>query len=426
MTAVAEARSGLPGRSTPAAPTAAPATWIYVKGAGDNYWRCQAPARAVGGKLAAVPEARALRAFTQPNVRGPRTEFPWLMRVRLANGDSVLLDSKTAYKRYACSGQRHVDVELEFPEQEGTAVWTRPDRPRAVLMLAMQQQGIRVVAETDDHYFADPQHNLFLRQNKFSDENRLEHAQAMAVADAMVFSTGALRDQYVGFMREHLGKSLIPETHVCRNHVPLSDWPERVERDGPVRVGFMGSSSHVWDVGLTYGAISAAHQQGCETLMIGYSPSDPDPNFPDLVDGQPWRSPKSQAYKDQWASVVSRHIPWIEPDAYHRAALPLDIGLAPLRSDGFTLGKSDVKAIEYTISGAAVVCQNNPVYNSAGWKDGVNCLMAGSPQEFGEQTLRLIRDEKLRYDLVTAAQEYVAAERNEDVLAREWRYAING
>jgi glycosyltransferase involved in cell wall biosynthesis len=291
----------------------------------------------------------------------------------------------------------------------------------------MQDQGIRCLAETDDNYFADPNQNLFLRQNQYGEQERLAHARSFCVMDGIIFSTRALRDQYAKALRERLGKRHLPEMFVARNHVPGWAWPERVERDGPLRVGFMGSSSHVWDVNLAYPAFAAARENGCETVMIGYSPADPDPELPDtLEDGTTWRTPKSMEHKQLWAKVVTKHIRWVEPEAYHRAALPLDVGIAPLRSDGFTAGKSDVKMIEYAISGAAGVCANIPVYNTAGWRHNVNCLMANSPREYAEQTLRLIRDPKLRFELVSAAQEMIATERNESVMEREWRAALDG
>jgi len=398
---------------------------VYPSGGGDTYWRCEAPAAAVGGKLLGVPLDDAKRAFDGPN---DDTPFPWSVDLLLPEGETLTATTRAEWDRLAEQRTRYTAITARFPEVEGTVVWTRPDVNRAVHAWHMREQGTRTVGETDDNYFARSEQNLFLRENRVTLEQKVMHAKAMAMMAANVFSTEQLRDQYVKFMREHLGKRALPEAYVCRNHVPRGDWPERLEADGPLRVGFMGSPSHVWDVNLMYGAISAAHSAGSETVMIGYNPANPDPTVPDFEDGaeESWRSEKSLAYKRAWAKVISRHERWVDPSAYHRHPLPLDIGLAPLKVDAFTLGKSDVKLIEYTISGAVSVCQNSPVYNKAGWEHEVNCLMAGSPQEFGEQTLRLIRDPRLRYELVTAAQEYVANERNEDALALEWGYALSG
>jgi hypothetical protein len=308
---------------------------------------------------------------------------------------------------------------------EGTAIWQRPDMPRAHLSYWMQDAGIRTVGETDDNYFASVDQNLFLRHNHFDEKQRSQHARALAFQDACVFSTAELRDMYQREFRARFGKQHLPELHVCRNHVPASDWPERDERDGPLRVGFMGSASHVWDIGsLGYASFHAAHGLGCETTFIGYTPADPDANTNGWDPGEEFRSERSREHSAAWKKVVSRHIPWVEPDAYHRAALPLDIGIAPLRTNEFNLGKSDVKMVEHAISGVASVCSNMPVFNTAGWKHEVNCLMASTQEDFAHAVVRLVHDAKLRYELVANAQEMVMNERGDKQIKEEWSAAI--
>jgi glycosyltransferase involved in cell wall biosynthesis len=154
--------------------------------------------------------------------------------------------------------------------------------------------------------------------------------------------------------------------------------------------------------------------------MIGYSPADPDPGVDD-----PTRTEKSLAVSRKWGAVIDRHIHWTDPAVYHRRQLPLDIGLAPLRRGEFNLGKSDVKAIEYSISGAAVVCMRHPVFERAGWKHEENALLVNNQEEMGLATLRLLRDPVLRRDLVAAAREMVANERNDEVMRTEWMAACS-
>jgi hypothetical protein len=103
----------------------------------------------------------------------------------------------------------------------------------------------------------------------------------------------------------------------------------------------------------------------------------------------------------------------------------LDIGIAPLRTNGFNLGKSDVKMVEGAISGVAMVCSNMPVFTSAGWVHERNCLMASTQEDFAHAVVRLIRDPKLRYELVAAAQELVMNERGDRQIQEEWGDAIS-
>lgn len=403
-----------------------PATFYFVKAGNDCTWRAEWPAEVLGARCATVLEPDVDRAFMAPNNDTP---LPWTLRATDDEGSVAVIDSKDAWSDYTQSSPRLALLETEFPEHEGTAVFTRPCVARAVLAKAMRQEGIRTVAETDDNYFANPNLNLFSREQGANEDVHEMHSKAMASMGVNVFSTPWLRDRYMREYRRRFGKQGLPEMHVCGNHVPSWAWPDMPEYDGPLRVGFMGSPSHVWDIHLGYAALHAAKALGATTTMIGYNPADPDPDIPDTVDvdGETFhtRSEKSRAVSAKWGEVIDTHIRWIDPGEYHRAPLPLDIGIAPVLYNDFTCGKSDAKALEYAISGAACVLQNHPIYNRAGWVHEENCLLAGSQEEMGLAVVRLIRDPKLRLELLANAREYVMAERNEHVMKTEWLSAIN-
>lgn len=410
------------------------ASWYVITGGNDIWWRCLSPAEQVGGRVVEITEDEGERAILGPN---DDTPFPWSMVVmKVMAGGKPKLETISNRKRWdaLCRTRRGIlSAHADFPDHQGAvAVFTRPDPPRAILAGHMANQGIRVIAETDDNYFAPAKHNLFQRMQGFGELEMGLHAKSFAAFGVNVFSTAWLRDAYFKAYRQRLGGAAAKsvEMHVCRNHVPLSYWPEREEWDGPARLGFMGSPSHVWDVNLAYSAFHAAKQLGWDTWMIGYSPGNPDPDMPEKVTDEEtgeehWtHSEESRAISARWASVIDVHRRWIVPEAYHRAALPLDIGIAPLWHNAFTAGKSDIKAIEYTISGAAVVCANLPVYTSNGWKDGVNCLVANKPEEYGVQAVRLMKDPIMRAELVAAAQEMVREQRNETHIREEWSAAL--
>ncbi len=321
-----------------------------------------------------------------------------------------------------------------FPEHQGAAVFVRPAIYGASLALTMKQQGIRTVAETDDLYFSKPNQNFFMRQSsregKWGEIGMEAHARSLASMGVNVFSTARLRDRYFEEYRKRFGRprARTVEMHVCGNHLPRAAWPVLEEYDGPLRVGTMGSPSHLWDIHEAFPAFAAAKYYGCHTVTIGYAPSDPDENIPDQVhvDGVDYqiRSEKSQKVKDAWGQVVDEVVRWIKPVDYHRVPLPLDIGLAPLKLNDFNKCKSDVKAVEYAASGAVPVLQKVPPYTDTGWIDGVNCLMASSQDEMASCVIDLVRDPGLRKGLLEAAQDYVREQRNEVRLKEEWSYAL--
>lgn len=366
----------------------ATATWYTITGDADYYWRVTAPCRVAGAKFNPIPEEGGYYAMTQPNEDSP---FPW----------------------------RLLDDRVEYPAHEGSAaVWTRPDGPRAMHAMTMRKElGVRIVAEVDDNYVCDPKLNVFLRSNLWDETKQLEHMKALASMDGIIVTTDRLRDIYFRALASEFGKRYVPPIFVCGNHLFADDWPERVERDGPLRVGWMGSPAHITDVDLAWPAMMHARNAGCETHMIGYNPADPD----DFA----IESERALYKTRQWAKAITHHVRWRQMDGTRRIALPLDIGLAPLQHNHFTLGKSDIKAVEYAIAGAAPVLSNTPVYSRT-WVHGETCLLASSPQQMLDCVDLLIRKPSLRERIVEAAQQYVREERDITSYADDWREAILG
>lgn len=345
------------------------ATWYAIQGGNDLGWRVEAPARVIGAKTCIMPEVGAYYCLMVPNTD---SEFHWVV----------------------------TEDGADYPQHEGAAVWTRPDLARATHAKAMRElHGIRTVAEVDDNYLSDPKLNYFMRVNGFDATARLDHMKAVASMDAIIVTTPGLRAHYEQTLARRFRHC--PPVYVCGNHVELDRWPAPVPaEDGRLRVGYMGSESHRWDLKLAFPALKWAADNGHHVVLIGHDPQ--------------WRR-----YMDY------THVPWTTPAEYRRTALPLDIGLAPLRHDTHTLGKSDIKALEYWMSGAAVIASNMPVYNQT-VKHFENGILAGSREEMWIWTQRLCNDRGLREALVDAGQEYVREERDIIKHADEWREAVLG
>jgi glycosyltransferase involved in cell wall biosynthesis len=355
----------------------------YRRQLSDLYWRVEAPAKAIGAKTLIVPEKDAHHQFFNPNDDG---SFRW----------------------------KPTEASADYPDVEGVVVWTRPDPIRAVHADAMRHNGHLVISEVDDNYIANPKLNIYTRVNRFTPEMQFEHLTAMASHDRIVFSTEWLRDRYWQEMRKAFPGKRLPEPFVCTNNIDEADWPKPIPRDGPLRVAWMGSHSHVWDVDLAWPALMhAKHNLGCETWLIGYDPAE--------IHSEAGERSKYKAA--QWRKVGAKHIPWRKPADYHRSAIPADIGLCPLVRNDQTLGKSDVKFLEYTISGAAVIAQNNEVYNRT-VVHGETGLLVGGPREMLEAVELLVRKPKLRERLVANAQQYVREQRGLKQLREEWGAAI--
>lgn len=358
------------------------ATFYVTTGGSDTYWRVELPARFLGGKVTAVPEEQ-YKVFVAPHDFEP---FPWSAT---DGGD------------------------FTYPSHEGAAVWTRPDLNRAHHIVAMQQRGILTCAEVDDNHLSRTSLNLFMRVHGYDDEGRKHHLTAMGAADRVIVTTRWLRDTYHKAFKKAFGYE--QPIFIARNHCDLDDWPERIPSEsGRLRIGWMGSPQHYRDIMLAMPALTWARQAGHEIVLMGH----------DVRDKTGVTNPKALLTCDAWRALITRYIPWQPPAEYHRSALPFDIGIAPLELNDHTLGKSDVKAIEYTMSGAVSLLQSHPVYAKE-WRHNETCLLANHAQEFVYQLKALCESRRLRERLLSGAEQYVREERSNKVATREWQEAID-
>lgn len=383
------------------------ASWYAVHGPnGDLTWRVTGPADLIEAKLNLIPEEEGMDV-AYPN--GGKF-FPWQLKATEPDGTTLVLASKDAWKGYVEKPRKLVSLEPVYPEHEGdAAVFTRPMSWLATHGLELRRQGVRVVAEVDDNYMSPSRLNVMFELADTSARERDEHARSICSTDGIIVSTDHLRDQYRKALKEHFPKEKLPEIHVCRNHVDERHIPTVKPYDGPRRVGYMGSDSHIWDVDLIYPALYAAKQRGCRIIFVGIHPLHVNPKY--------------RRKNWDWAALEYEHVPW-KLD-YRGTALPLDIGLAPLLTNHHTLCKSDIKWLEYGLSGAACVAQNNAVFNRTA-KHGENALMAGSPEEFMHQTLHLIDHPDFARELASNTMQYIREERMLSDHRDEWEQAVYG
>ncbi len=361
----------------------APATWYVVAGNNDTSWRVDIPAAAIGAKVVKINQDRGRYDLAHPNLTG---DFRWTITE---------------------------EGEAFYPDQEGdSAVWTRPDGPRAAHALAMYEKGVRIVAEVDDNYLADPKFNLFMRRH-YGASTRDEIKRAFAPFDHIIVTTPRLRDYFRKGLKQY-GVKPLPEFHVCGNHIDPDRWPVRPAYEGPVRVGWMGSDSHWRDIRLGYTAFKLAADLGCHVHFIGYDPK--------------WRPDQVAAAnrnKGNLEGFEYEHTEWIDPRQWDRQqAYPLDIAIAPLERNAFTLGKSDVKVLEYGMSGAAVVCSDT-IYGQT-IIHGETGLIGNSPMEIARHTHTLIQNPRLRAELVQNLQQYIKENRLISQHTAEWEEAVLG
>ena len=371
----------------------------------------QSPAAAVGAKVSLISDTTGAEALYWPNLD---SDFPWVMEVRFQDGSVDRVASKEHWQALCEQRARLTDRRIVHLDHEGgSAVFTRPLAFGAAHMMDMRKQGVRVLAECDDNYLSSESLNVFMRMAGWAENDRTAHIRSIAVGDGLILSTDYLRDLYYKGMRREFGKKNLPELFVCRNHIDAQYIPAELSpprEDGKLRIGYMGSDSHVWDVDLVFDALYEQWLDGHEIVFVGINPRNLNPKY-------------RQSKKD-WTRIGYTHVPW-RVEGFRGAALPIDIGLAPLVVNDHTLGKSDIKIMEYGLSGAATVAQNCLVYNKT-FVHGETCLLAGSPADYVRQLRTLVDSHSLRERLVANTNQYIREDRLLSNNTKEWAEAIYG
>lgn len=330
------------------------ATWYAQETVATSYWRCILPARYLPGQV----------VLHRPTVQ--------------IDGDDI-----------------------GFPHHRGAAIFQFPGLEyERFAMAAMQEQGIRVLIETDDNYLTPlrigkqwikampTRRDLNLRPS-----NEM-HRRIARWCDGVIVATEQLARQY--------RRVTDAPVFVCPNQIDPHDW----ETEAPMPdwhdpnktyVGMVGSASHLPDVKLIGQALEwAAKQPGVEVVLMGLYPKQLVGRFP------------------------FRYVPWTtDLGAYRAIQRVFDIALCPVVGNIWANCRSDLKPLELAMSGAASVLSDAEPYR--GWTDGQGCRKAATAKDFLRVTRELVNGPDATRDLAAEAKGHVLAERTH--AANSWRWA---
>lgn len=285
--------------------------------------------------------------------------------------------------------------------QEGASIWQFPgNATKALIMSHVQSEGVaKLLVEVDDNYLMPGPHRANFESSWQSSFDKTEadnhshqaHASIVRWVDGLIVTTDVLADQYA--------KATSAPIHVCPNSVDLDDWPELGERDtgSTMRIGYAGSDSHIYDVKLIDRALRwASVQPDCEVWKIGL--------------------PASTWSFEHFAFPWTNDLP-----TYRRNLQILDVGLCPLKRSPWHDGKSDIKAIEYALSGALPIVQgDSPCY--AGWPEIVPS--ARTETEWRKVVKWAVNSPDEVKELAAKAREYVLETKLISQHIHKWREAV--
>ncbi len=202
--------------------------------------------------------------------------------------------------------------------------------------------------------------------------------------------------------------------------------------DGPVRVGFVGSVSHIEDVCLWLEALALLDPARFTPVLMGVG-LQADQSVPDYF--HTCRVGLARRHRD-WPAVVDRfehalaalgdRLDWhpvVPIPAYFAAvaALRLDIGCSPLADSPFNRCKSHVKAIEYMTRGTLALA--SPIINTG---DPVVSVEWNTPEGWAECLTHYLTHPDDRLGLATTQQAWTIENREPAIWAaiRERTYRL--
>ena len=305
------------------------------------------------------------------------------------------------------SGFNPEHPDLILHGQEGAAIWQfLGDDGRSKIAAQMQRQGLRTLMELDDNYlrFAPPlygKHGAWTKTHREAVANgtgySIEmHRNIVPMMDGLIVSTENLADEYSAFL-DKVG-STIP-IYVCQNSVDPTDWNISRSESDVLRIGYYGSASHARDFPLVKKALKwAARQPDVEVVMIGFRPAG-------------------------WSGT---HVPWSDDLFGARKALGnIDVGIAPLAVNPWSVGKSDVKALEYAMAGVMPILQDalpyHPWRDEHGWE-----WFCKTEDDWMTAIQRVVRERDKVKDWAGSAAGYVKRLRTIQSNIHHWRAAVDG
>ena len=202
-------------------------------------------------------------------------------------------------------------------------------------------------------------------------ERQESHRRMVEEADYIICATPALEEVY---------KLVNPNTIVCENTCDPLDWPKASKKRRIV--GCVLSANHYDHTYLVEDALRQASVSGADVQIVGLDPG--------------------------WDFAYTHFAFTPSVAAYRRILTRWSIGLAPVIDNDVTRCKSDLKWLEFTMSGAALVASNVEAYKLV---PDDSIIRVDGADGFTGAVLGLLRDESKRKRMIRRSMFHVKQSR---------------
>lgn len=257
-------------------------------------------------------------------------------------------------------------------------------------------RGRAIVYETDDDLLGIPGWNG-IGQRLAPEVDLVE--RMLRRADLVTTTTTALADRL---------RPWSPVVRVVRNAVDPTWYGAPPRVDGPPRAVYYGGTVRRRDYDVCRAAVDevASGPHPLRRVWIG-------------IDDE--RDPSGSAAIRSMVDEAHRYAPTPREFSSLLVSVAPSIGLAPLVVEPFNAAKSELHWLEYTMAGAATVATPFPgdgPYNVI--RDGVDGILARTPDDWRRAIKRLAASAAYREDLLGRARERIDAEYTVERRAAEW------
>lgn len=242
-------------------------------------------------------------------------------------------------------------------------------------------EGKITVLETND-YFHEMQPWNPIAELWLDPDTEFEHLEYIKACDAIQTSTDRLADHWQGF-----AKAIAVFPNQLSSVPPLSDRPP----GRPLTIGYAGSQGHLADWFVTAQIIQPwldAHPEVNVAVMTHAS-------------GREFLRLPSERYAFIEGGVLADYMEFLKR---------LDIGLAPLLPTEYNRCRSDVKHLEYAVSGVVGIYSSLGPYNGT-VRDGETGFLYDTPEQLLNVLDELVANESKRESVRREAYEEIAGTR---------------
>lgn len=235
------------------------------------------------------------------------------------------------------------------------------------------ERGLKLVVEVDDALEIS-EDNPHVIEHKISNAPAII-TKTIGIADLVTCTVPYLQTQL-----SKLNKNVV----VLPNYLDMKRWdlPNYTNDSSEVRIGWAGSATHVNDLKLIVEPLKQIMKEHPEVKLIIMG----DQRIADLFKGYNVETILGVAFEAY-------------PARLH--GLRLDIGIAPLLTNAFNRGKSNIKFLEYSI------CSVPSVVSPIAYKDSATGYICESPAEWYGSLKNLVINKKEREEMGKDAYTYV-------------------